>query len=33
MAEWHESCDLLIVGSGGASMCAALLYKTLGPRR
>ena len=30
MAEWHESCDLLIVGSGGASMCAALLYKTLG---
>ena len=30
MAEWHESCDLLIVGSGGASMCASLLYKTLG---
>jgi 3-oxosteroid 1-dehydrogenase len=30
MAAWDESCDLLIVGSGGASMCAALLYKTLG---
>jgi 3-oxosteroid 1-dehydrogenase len=30
MAAWDESCDLLIVGSGGASMCAALFYKTLG---
>ena len=30
MAAWDESCDLLIVGSGGASMCAALLYKALG---
>jgi 3-oxosteroid 1-dehydrogenase len=30
MGEWHEACDLLIVGSGGASMCAALLYRKLG---
>jgi len=29
---WDESCDFLIVGSGGASMCAALLSKTLGKR-
>lgn len=29
---WDETCDLLIVGSGGASMCAALLCKTLGKR-
>src|ERR1700719_2116215 len=30
--QWDETCDLLIVGSGGASMCAALLCKTLGKR-
>lgn len=30
MPAWDESCDFLIVGSGGASMCASLLYKTLG---
>jgi 3-oxosteroid 1-dehydrogenase len=30
MGQWHESCDLLIVGSGGASMCVSLLYKSLG---
>jgi 3-oxosteroid 1-dehydrogenase len=30
MTTWDESCDLLIVGSGGASMCASLLYKSLG---
>lgn len=29
---WDETCDLLIVGSGGASMCAALLAKRLGRR-
>jgi 3-oxosteroid 1-dehydrogenase len=28
--QWDQTCDLLIVGSGGASMCASLLYKTLG---
>jgi 3-oxosteroid 1-dehydrogenase len=31
-SDWDESCDFLIVGSGGASMCAALLCKTLGKR-
>jgi 3-oxosteroid 1-dehydrogenase len=30
MGQWDETCDLLIVGSGGASMCASLLYKSLG---
>ena len=30
MSSWDESCDFLVVGSGGASMCAALLCKTLG---
>jgi len=29
---WDETCDLLIVGSGGASMCAALVAKRLGKR-
>ena len=29
---WDETCDLLIVGSGGASMCAALLARRLGRR-
>ena len=29
---WDETCDLLIVGSGGASMCAALLARQLGKR-
>jgi 3-oxosteroid 1-dehydrogenase len=29
---WDETCDLLIVGSGGASMCAALLSRRLGKR-
>jgi succinate dehydrogenase/fumarate reductase flavoprotein subunit len=28
--DWDESCDFLIVGSGGASKCAALLCKTRG---
>jgi 3-oxosteroid 1-dehydrogenase len=32
MANWDETFDLVIVGSGGASMCAALLCKTLGKR-
>jgi 3-oxosteroid 1-dehydrogenase len=27
---WNESYDLVIVGSGGGSMCAALVAKTLG---
>ena len=30
--EWDESYDFVIVGSGGGSMCAALLCKTLGRR-
>ena len=30
MSQWHESADLVIVGSGGASMCVSLLYKALG---
>lgn len=30
--EWDESYDFVIVGSGGASMCAALVAKTLGRR-
>ena len=29
---WDETFDVVIVGSGGASMCAALLCKTLGQR-
>jgi 3-oxosteroid 1-dehydrogenase len=30
MAEWDETYDFVIVGSGGASMCAALQYKQAG---
>ena len=30
--DWDESFDLVIVGSGGASMCAALAAKVLGKR-
>jgi 3-oxosteroid 1-dehydrogenase len=30
--DWDESFDFVIVGSGGASMCAALVAKTLGKR-
>ncbi len=30
MSQWDETFDLVIVGSGGASMCASLLYKSLG---
>lgn len=32
MSQWDETFDLVIVGSGGASMCASLLYKSLGRR-
>ena len=32
MGQWDETYDFVIVGSGGASMCAALLYKSLGKR-
>lgn len=32
MSQWDESVDLLIVGSGGGSMCAALKAKELGKR-
>jgi 3-oxosteroid 1-dehydrogenase len=32
MAEWDHTYDFVIVGSGGASMCAALLYKELGKK-
>lgn len=32
MAGWDETYDLVIVGSGGGSMCAALASKTLGKR-
>ena len=30
MSQWDETSDLVVVGSGGASMCVGLLYKTLG---
>ena len=30
MSQWDETYDFVVVGSGGASMCVALLYKTLG---
>jgi 3-oxosteroid 1-dehydrogenase len=30
MSQWDETYDFVIVGSGGASMCAALLCKSLG---
>ena len=30
MSHWDETFDFVVVGSGGASMCVALLYKTLG---
>ncbi|UXJ50199.1 FAD-binding protein [Pseudomonas citronellolis] len=32
MSQWDESFDLVIVGSGGGSMCAALKAKELGKR-
>src|SRR5271167_263768 len=32
MSAWDETYDFVIVGSGGASMCAALLAKHLGKR-
>jgi 3-oxosteroid 1-dehydrogenase len=32
MSTWDETYDFVIVGSGGASMCAALLAKQLGKR-
>ena len=32
MGHWDETYDFVIVGSGGASMCAALLAKQLGKR-
>jgi 3-oxosteroid 1-dehydrogenase len=32
MGQWDETYDFVIVGSGGASMCAALLCKSLGKR-
>ena len=32
MSNWDETFDLVIVGSGGGSMCAALLAKQLGKR-
>ena len=32
MTGWDETYDLVIVGSGGGSMCAALASKTLGKR-
>lgn len=32
MSQWDETCDFLVVGSGGASMCVGLLYKKLGRR-
>ena len=30
MSQWDETFDFVVVGSGGASMCVSLLYKTLG---
>ena len=30
MGAWDESFDFVVVGSGGASMCVGLLYKSLG---
>lgn len=30
MGRWDESFDFVVVGSGGASMCVGLLYKSLG---
>lgn len=32
MSQWDESYDLVIIGSGGGSMCAALKAKELGKR-
>jgi len=32
MQDWDESYDFVIVGSGGASMCAALVAKALGEK-
>ena len=32
MADWDEQYDFVILGSGGASMCSALLCKALGKR-
>jgi 3-oxosteroid 1-dehydrogenase len=32
MAQWDESADLVIVGSGGGSMCAALVARALGKK-
>jgi 3-oxosteroid 1-dehydrogenase len=32
MTHWDETVDFLIIGSGGASMCAALMCKSLGKR-
>ena len=32
MQDWDESYDFVIVGSGGASMCAALVAKSLGKK-
>ncbi|MHC8320442.1 FAD-binding protein [Pseudomonas sp. GB2N2] len=32
MSDWHDSYDLLIIGSGGGSMCAALMAQQLGKK-